>query len=123
VSYAIEITDANGCTASDIVSITIAPEENIYVPTVFSPNGDGINEVLSVFATDDIHNIISFKIYSRWGELVNEQHDLQPNDVNKGWDGRMRGEEMNPGVYVWIMEVEKEDGERKQITGDVTLIK
>ena len=60
--------------------------------------------------------------YSRWGSLVYEVNDVAPNDFSSGWNGFFNGKLMNPGVYVWVAELEYLDGEVIQLTGDVTIM-
>jgi len=62
------------------------------------------------------------QIYSRWGELLYETHDLVMNEELKGWDGRHRGQKMNPGVFVWLAKISFIDGERVVYSGDVTIV-
>ncbi|MFN4081884.1 MAG: gliding motility-associated C-terminal domain-containing protein, partial [Saprospiraceae bacterium] len=87
-------------------------------------NKDGVNDLLNVFAKPGmVKNIRSFRIYNRWGEQVYERFNFQPNDIAIGWDGRFRGQELNPAVFVWTMEVEFIDDVVEQYSGDVTLSK
>ncbi len=121
MTFIVEVTDENGCTASDFVTVFVHPK--IFIPTAFSPNGDGINDVVMVYAISGVRNIRSLRFYSRWGEVVSENYHVPPNDPDFGWDGRHNGQKLNPGVYVWIAEVEFVDGNVKTFSGGVTLIK
>ncbi|WP_367389171.1 gliding motility-associated C-terminal domain-containing protein [Lewinella sp. LCG006] len=122
--FFLTVTDENGCTANDAVTIFVRIKEGIYVPNIFSPNGDGDNDVFYIFSDDNtIEKINSFRIFERWGSLVFERTDIQPNDPNVGWDGTHRGETLNPAVFVWFAEVELKNGDLKVLKGDVTLIR
>jgi len=66
------------------------------IPNAFTPNGDGINDRLSVKALGFIE-LDYFRIYNQWGELVYETHRL-----NDGWNGIYRGNLQNTGVFAWI---------------------
>jgi gliding motility-associated-like protein len=91
---------------------------------MFSPNGDGINDVL--FISGDENQIVSikkFQVFNRWGELLHETSGFQPNDPSNGWDGRFKNVLMNPGVFVYRAEIEYIDGVTEVVTGDVTLVK
>ncbi len=123
---AIFVTDVNGCTAQASINIFINKERRVFVPTAFSPNGDGSNDRLVFFGGPDVRSVKSMQIFTRWGEKVFEMRDFQPNDPEYGWDGTFRGagnRTLNPGVFVYVAEVEFIDGEVEIFKGDVTLIK
>ena len=109
--------------ASDKVTITVLKKSELYIPTIFSPNGDGINDVLPAYVPSDTKLLKSLRFYSRWGELVSENKNFAPISPVIGWDGTSHGEPLNPGVYVWLAEVEFEDGRVRKYEGNVTLIK
>ena len=121
--YSVTITDKNGCTAT--VSVRIKVEERgIWVPNVFSPNGDDINDSFFPVVKENSYKYIRFmNIYDRWGELVWTNQNFEPNQPANGWKGGFKGEKVNPGVYVWVLEVEWKNGEIEKLFGDVTLIK
>ncbi|MEP6646321.1 MAG: gliding motility-associated C-terminal domain-containing protein, partial [Saprospiraceae bacterium] len=124
ISLRVTVKDKFGCEASDDVLITLNKNRNVYIPTAFSPNGDGINDVF--FISGSGHQIASIRkmvIYSRWGELLYDASDLSPNDPSKGWDGRFKNEFLNPGVYVYHVEVEFIDGLKEVLQGDITLLR
>lgn len=120
--FVLKITDAFGCTAEDRVLVDVEKPRRIHVPTGFSPNGDGNNDLLLVHGQQGVR-VVSFQVYDRWGELVYEGRDFPVNDPNTGWDGTFRGEAMNPGVFVWVLEVEFADGKLEVYRGNTTLIK
>jgi gliding motility-associated-like protein len=96
----------------------------VEVPTGFTPNGDGNNDILNVLAREDIEvDILTFRIFDRWGELVFERKDIQPNQPSEGWDGDYRGALAQPGVYLWVVEVEYADGLTEVFKGQTTLIR
>jgi len=101
-TYTVVVTDHFGCTKSDTVTITVEPiickEPLVFVPNAFSPNGDGLNDVL--YVRGDIIEKIVFRVYNRWGELVFESHDVQ-----HGWDGNYKGKEAPAGIYDYYLEV------------------
>jgi hypothetical protein len=61
-------------------------------------------------------------VYDRWGNALWQATDFPPNTL-RGWDGRSRGQQMNPGVYVWMCEIELSDGTREWLAGDVTVVR
>lgn len=106
-------------------SITVTYEDcrQVYFPSAFSPNGDGINDVFLPFDGGDVGTVHFFKIFDRWGGLVFENSNFQPSDFTAGWDGFFKGKNANPGVYAWLAEVEFRDGYRQLLEGEVTLLR
>ncbi len=123
-TYRVIVSDANGCTADDIQTVFVEKPRGVYVPTAFSPNNDQINDFLIVHGKGrQISNVISFKLYDRWGELLYQDQNFKVNDATRGWDGTFRGATCDPGVYIWQAEVEYLDGFRESAKGNVTLIR
>ncbi|MCB0555143.1 MAG: choice-of-anchor L domain-containing protein [Phaeodactylibacter sp.] len=124
VGLRLEVTDEDGCTGEDLV--TVYPKKNrpVFVPTGFTPNGDNNNDLLLVHARKGVEmTILYFRVYDRWGELLFEAPDFTPNDPNIGWDGTFRGEPVQAGVYLWHIGVEFSDRTREEFTGQTTLIR
>lgn len=121
--YSVTITDKNGCTATAAIRIKVE-ERGIWVPNVFSPGGDGVNDSFyPVVKTDSYRWIKYMRIFDRWGEMIWTNEHFEPNTPVNGWNGTFRGEKINPGVYVWILEVEWKNGVVQKLFGDVTLLK
>jgi gliding motility-associated-like protein len=121
-AYSIQVTANNGCRDEDRIIVYVDRRRYVYVPNVFSPNEDGLNDKFGVFAKEGtVKNILSLRLYDRWGEAVYVLENFQPNDPTLGWDGRFRGQALNPGVYAWVLELEFIDGVREVYSGDVTL--
>jgi len=122
-SYRVSVEDEFGCKAEDFISIFVKKFRRVYVPTGFSPNGDSNNDRLRTHG-DEGTMVTSFRVYDRWGEMVYENNEaFGINDPDIGWDGTFDGKEMNPGVFVWYLEVEYIDGARDSYKGQTTLIK
>jgi gliding motility-associated-like protein len=121
--YSISVTDVNGCTSTDEVYIFVDRQKSVYLPTAFSPNGDGNNEIFYIQSGSDAVLIKSFQVFNRWGESVFEVYNAPTNDPLYGWDGNYRGEEYNSAVFTWFAEVEFLDGEIVLFKGDVLLMK
>ncbi|GEM_PF-1541451 len=117
------MVESNGCTDEDYLTIGVRKDRPIYVPNAFSPNGDGKNDVLFINAGPQVAKIKSFLIFNRWGETVFQYYNFPPNDPAFGWDGRYRGQDMNPGVFVWYAEIEFVDGSQELYKGDVILVR
>ena len=95
-SYIETIADNRGCfKVNSTFSITVEPLASLNVPTAFTPNGDGTNDVIYA-AGWGIKTLLYFKIFNRWGELVFESTDLKV-----GWDGTYKGVPQNMETYVY----------------------
>ncbi len=121
--YAVVVTDRNGCTAGASVLINVEKERNIYVPNVFSPNNDAVNDIWFVNGGLGVKTIKVLKVFDRWGELMYEANNFLPNDPSYGWDGRFKGSVMQPAVFVYFMEVEFIDGQTIPYKGDITIVR
>ncbi len=120
--YHLSVSSLGGCEDSAPLLLLVDKEPHVYIPNVFSPNGDGDNDVFMIFAdTKSVVKIKSFQIFSRWGELVCERYGFEPNNPAYGWDGKHAGQEMNPAVFVYYAVVEMIDGQEILYEGDVTL--
>jgi gliding motility-associated-like protein len=114
------------CTQSDVISVSVngnCPQDLLFVPTGFSPNGDGNNDILYVRGIG-IERVNYFRIFDRWGNLMYQVNDVDANDRSIGWDGtEPGGAQLNPGVFVYVAEVVCSNGDVLTQTGNVTLIK
>jgi gliding motility-associated-like protein len=118
ILYFVNITNSRGCTTKDSVQITVEelPEEtSLFVPTAFSPNEDGVNDIWRVEGpVQDIEIII----YDRWGNKVFETTDIQ-----EGWDGTYRGKKAASGVYVYHITGTLLDGSSFERKGNISLFR
>ena len=122
--YTIQVQALNGCTAQDHVRVNVDRHRDIYVPNVFSPNGDGANDLFTIYARPgSVSKILSLQVFDRWGEAIITLKDFQPNSPTVGWDGSNKGQPMNPAVFVWVAEIEFIDGHREVFKGDVTVLR
>ncbi len=122
ISYQLNAIDTAGCEANDRVTVNVRKDRDIWVPTGFTPNGDGQNDLLLVHGLNGTR-ILRFQVFDRWGELVYEQSGFVVNDPAMGWDGVFRNRPVNPGVYVWYLEAEYIDGYQEVKRGQTTLIR
>lgn len=121
-TYTIIGTDVQGCQDTTEWTVTVDESPRVFVPNAFSPNGDGVNDLLQVYSPGDVVKVLDFQVYSRWGELVFQQKDFLPNYSAYAWDGYFRGQLMPNGVFVYKMEVLLVDGRREILSGDVSLL-
>lgn len=122
VELNVSARDSMGCLATDVLKINVLKPRLVLVPTGFSPNSDGANDVLYVRGQEGV-KIKTFRVYDRWGELLYEARDFKINDPTFGWDGTFRGQAMNQGIYVWYAEVEYIDGATEIFKGNTTLLR
>ncbi len=122
-TYGATLTDVNGCTVSDLVTIFVRKDRDVFIPNVFSPNQDGNNDLFMIFAGKDVVKVNSFQVFNRWGEPVFQRYDFPANHPAHGWNGWYRGRPCNNAVYVWFAEIEFIDGEVILYKGDVALIR
>ncbi len=115
--YTVTATSVFGCKSSDNVAIRIYKGPDIYVPTAFTPNNDGINDVLKITAVG-IKAIEKFVIYNRFGQKV-----FETTDSKKGWDGILRGGFVDAGSYVFYISAIKSDGTKLLKKGTISLIR
>lgn len=127
-SYIVIGTDAQGCSGADTILIIV--EENcseLFVPNIFSPNGNGpaANETLCVFG--DCIETLLFRVFDRWGELVFETETaFNPSNGSKNeicWDGTFRGKEAQGGSYVYTLHAKKTNGDMVDTSGNITLVR
>jgi gliding motility-associated-like protein len=122
--YTIQVQSLNGCTGQDHVKVIVDRRRQIYVPNVFTPNDDGANDLFTIYASPgSVRKILSLQVFDRWGEALIALKDFLPNNPTIGWDGSYKGEPMNPGVFVWVAEIEFIDGKREVFQGDVTVVR
>jgi len=118
------IIDENGCEASDSILIEVEPLEikEISIPNAFTPNGDGFNDVFNLLGGAPDDRITSLQIFTRWGNMVYEANNMAlGNDL--GWDGNYKGERLQADVFIYRAVVATADGEVKDFTGDIMLIR
>jgi gliding motility-associated-like protein len=122
-TFSVTVIDRNGCGDTDRLTIFVKKIRDVYIPNVFSPNGDGINDVFMIFGGQEAVKVRSFLIFNRWGESVFEAFNFPLNDQSYGWNGNFRGRPMNSGVFVYLAEIEMIDGETLIFKGDFNLLR
>ncbi|MGB4847978.1 MAG: gliding motility-associated C-terminal domain-containing protein, partial [Saprospiraceae bacterium] len=120
--YKVEVTDQNGCSATDDILVSVQFPRNIFIPNIFSPNDDNVNDALVIHGSRDIV-IESFEIFDRWGNKLFNAENFAPGDVSKSWDGKFNGQFLNPGVYVYKIKVLFSNHVELMKSGDFTMIR
>ncbi|MDQ3017910.1 MAG: gliding motility-associated C-terminal domain-containing protein, partial [Bacteroidota bacterium] len=122
--YSFTVSSVTGCVKTDDLIIYVIERGKFYIPNIFSPNGDNINEVVRLNPTPGISRVIQWIIFDRWGNAVFGKTDFDPPDPSVFWDGTMNGgETLNPGVFPFMLEIELINGNKELHHGTITLIK
>jgi len=116
-TYTLCITDANGCTSCDTVTVNVLIEcEELFVPSAFSPYPDGHNDIL--YVRSPCIETMDWTIYNRWGQKV-----FFSDDITKGWDGIVNGKDADAAVFFYILNVTLITNDFIVKEGNVTLVR
>ncbi len=118
VNYKVIVTNNNGCTAEDSVTVKVKFDNNLVLINAFSPNGDGQNDEFSLRKYADIFHLKQMDIYNRWGIKV-----FSSNDINAGWDGTFNGKALDIDTYIFQAAILDYDGQEHLLKGNVSLIR
>ncbi|HMV23086.1 MAG TPA: gliding motility-associated C-terminal domain-containing protein [Saprospiraceae bacterium] len=111
------------CQASDSILLSVIPDIKVYIPNVFSPDLDGINDYFTVYGDHHLVSIKELNIYSRWGEHLFSAKNIEPNNPSLGWNGKTRGKLLDPGVFVYWAVLEFDNGETALYRGELILLR
>jgi gliding motility-associated-like protein len=117
ITYIVKGTTPQGCVALDTVNIKVFKGSAVYVPTGFTPNDDGRNDLLRGLYIG-IKKVYYFKVYNRWGQEI-----FSTTSLIEGWDGTIRGVKQPTGTYVWMLKAEDLAGKIYEMKGISTLIR
>jgi len=117
VTFQVIGTDQYGCRDTAYVRMNIDYEMNEWVPSAFTPNGDGRNDIFSV-KNLRYQRLQEFRIFNRWGQEI-----FSTTDPNQGWDGTFKGQPQEIGVYHYLIRVTTPDGKQRVYKGDVSLLR
>jgi gliding motility-associated-like protein len=117
--YTVRITTDKGCVLVDTVLVQVTvpgAESEIFVPKAFTPDGNGVNDVLRPLG--NIGTLDYFRVYNRWGQLV-----YQGTQIGVGWDGRFKGTAQPSDTYTWLLLGKTPDGRQLKLSGKTFLIR
>jgi gliding motility-associated-like protein len=114
--YRLKVTYNDDCVAEAKAVIYVDAEHKVFIPNIFSPNGDGRNDYFEIYGNKEGWKEMEFYIFDRWGELV-----FETADKNFKWDGIFRGQELNPAVFVYKTRIVFLDGLYRDFNGSITL--
>jgi gliding motility-associated-like protein len=120
--YTVEVRNEGACLAKDNLTIyVVCNQGNLFIPNTFSPNGDGSNDRFYPRGKG-VFMIKSLRVFNRWGEMVFERLNFNHNDASAGWDGKYKGKQLSPDVFVYVCEIVCENNQLLSYKGDVTLL-
>ncbi len=105
-----------GLTASRSNRVAILKDPNLFHPTAFTPNGDNLNDIFTVFGQYVVE--FEMQIFNRWGELL-----FTTDDITSGWDGTFKGNAMPEGTYAFIANITDSAGRTFKRSGSVLLLR
>jgi gliding motility-associated-like protein len=120
----VHVTSDFNCRATDSIFMTAGPCCKVYLPTAFTPNFDGVNDlfrILTVGKDKDkagTHKIQAFRVQNRWGQTV-----FETADERRGWDGMFNGKPQDMGTYYYLVRYKCQDGNDYEEKGELTLIR
>lgn len=122
-TYRVYAETIDGCHGESILEVLVKKNLDFYTGNIFSPNLDGLNDMLIPQFGPSIQKAVNFRVFDRWGSLVYELNDTNLVGTHSGWDGTYNGYDVEPGVYVYSIEIEYIDGRKVIVTGDVTVLR
>lgn len=114
--FTVTASSAAGCEVSEQISVLLNVSDGIGVPTTFSPNGDGLNDLLYVKGQHILE--MDFKVFNRYGELV-----FETTNQTIGWDGNFRLKEEKDANFAWMLRYKLLDGRSGDMNGNVTIVR
>lgn len=115
--FTVVVTDDIGCTGAATVLVKVFEKADIYVATAFTPNGDGINDLLKAIPVG-IKTFQYFRVFNRWGELI-----FATQNPSVGWDGTLKGVKQPTSTFVWMAEGVDLHNNKVFRKGTITLIR
>lgn len=122
-TYLLHVSDANGCTLDSFLTIS-QTRCALFIPNMFSPNGDGINDLFQLHTSSETDIMITrFLVFDRWGNNVYEKYAIPIHAETGWWDGTHKRWTMNPGSYAYFIEARFTEHETETYKGTITLIR
>lgn len=124
VEITLSVVSEAGCEAETSLRIEVDRSRLVFIPNVFSPNEDGLNDIFFITSYgSSVEEIEMLNIYDRYGGIVHSTRNIASNDLASGWDGRSEGRRVSDGVYTYITKLRYLDGSIEYITGDITVVR
>lgn len=121
--YTLTFMDESGCTMAAEISVSEA-KCPIYIPNVFSPNDDGVNDFFQIVAETSLTSTVNrYVIFDRWGGLLYEAKSFLLNTSDHWWDGTSNNQTVGIGTYLYWIEIEFEKGGKQVFQGEVSILR
>lgn len=120
-TYTLTVTSPAGCIDSGQVVVKVS--STLAIPSAFSPNGDGHNDIFYVIGGPAGSVVKEFAVFGRWGQRIFQAHDTAPDDPAYGWNGTIGGQPAAPGAYVYVILMGFPDGSQQVYKGTVVLVR
>jgi gliding motility-associated-like protein len=121
-TFQLHVTDIYGCTDQDDLLIRVNKNRNVFIPNVFSPNQDGINDHFFIQG-QGTPEVLELTVFDRWGTVVFNRKGGAINDPQQGWDGTTGERLASTGVYTYMARLQYADGEVTVFSGDVAVVR
>jgi len=124
-TYSVMVTNDDGCSDLDSLTLFVAKGHDLYVPNIFSPNGDNLNDQIWISSGKDEVQIDLFQIFDRWGNMVYLARNFAAGDASISWDGKWNGSQLSPGVYTYLIVIHKSPDQHGPTFnyGNITLVR
>ncbi|MCK7559730.1 PKD domain-containing protein [Chitinophaga sedimenti] len=123
MTYSMTVTNAAGCTKTDVLDVRLLCDQSVvFIPTGFTPNGDGQNDIFYIRGKG-VKQIRYLRIFNRWGQEVFKREHFNIDDINAGWNGMMKGKELQNDVYIYMIEAICDSNDIFQMKGNISLIR
>ena len=120
--YLAKIVDRRGCKSSALITLNVKSrpycEAKVFVPNIFSPNHDGINDYFTLFSNNCVKKIIRMSIFDRWGNHLFDKSDFLPNDEADGWDFP----NAHNGLFIYYIEYQTINKQIFSIRGGLSVL-
>ncbi len=121
--YTLTIIDADGCVVKADIFLRVDQSAQVFMPSAFSPNDDGVNDFFTLYGGVNISEIKLLRIFDRWGNEVFQNQNFAPNDEAQGWNGTYKTKKLNSGVFIFYAEILLIDGTTVIEQGDFVIVR
>ncbi|WP_295125752.1 PKD domain-containing protein [uncultured Chitinophaga sp.] len=123
MTYSLKVTNDVGCTKTDVLDVRLLCDQSvIFIPSGFTPNGDGQNDIFYIRGKG-VKQVRFLRIFNRWGQEVFKRENFNIDDISAGWNGILRGKELQSDIYVYMIEAICDSNDIFQMKGNISLIR
>lgn len=122
-SVILQVVDSFGCVVEVRKAIIVTEGLDVYIPNIFSPNLNGVNDIFKPFLGREVEGLLIFEVFDRWGNRVYQEYYQEATRNIRGWNGKYKDRLLNPAVFVYRIVIEIRPGRLKNFTGTITIIR